>query len=63
MHDGLRGMHPQPARAQRHPSLALWELKQDSELLLQGEPAEGVNDVHFHPVEPRALRATLALTD
>jgi hypothetical protein len=29
---------------------------------LQGEPAGGVNDVHFHPVEPRALRATLALT-
>jgi outer membrane receptor protein involved in Fe transport len=29
---------------------------------LQGEPAEGVNDVHFHPVELRALRATLAWT-
>jgi hypothetical protein len=29
---------------------------------LQGEPATGVSDVHFHPVEPRALRATLALT-
>jgi outer membrane receptor protein involved in Fe transport len=29
---------------------------------VQGEPAEGVNDVHFHPVEPRALRASLALT-
>jgi outer membrane receptor protein involved in Fe transport len=29
---------------------------------LQGEPAAGVSDVHFHPVEPRALRATLALT-
>jgi hypothetical protein len=29
---------------------------------LQGEPAGGVSDVHFHPVEPRALRATLALT-
>ena len=29
---------------------------------LQGEPAGGVNDVHFHPVEPRALRATVALT-
>ena len=28
---------------------------------LQGEPAGGVSDVHFHPVEPRALRATLAL--
>ena len=29
---------------------------------LPGEPAGGVNDVHFHPVEPRALRATLALS-
>ena len=29
---------------------------------LPGEPAGGVSDVHFHPVEPRALRATLALT-
>ena len=29
---------------------------------LQGEPPEGVEDVHFHPVESRALRATLALT-
>ena len=28
---------------------------------LPGEPAGGVNDVHFHPVEPRAVRATLAL--
>ncbi len=26
---------------------------------LAGEPAEGVNDIHFHPVEPRTLRATL----
>jgi outer membrane receptor protein involved in Fe transport len=29
---------------------------------LQGEPAQGVNDIHFHPVESRALRATLAVT-
>jgi outer membrane receptor protein involved in Fe transport len=29
---------------------------------LQGEPAQGVDDVHFHPVESRALRATLAAT-
>jgi hypothetical protein len=27
---------------------------------LQGEPAEGVDDVHFHPVEPRQIRAMLA---
>ena len=26
---------------------------------LAGEPAAGVNDVHFHPVEPRLLRASL----
>jgi hypothetical protein len=26
---------------------------------LRGEPAGGVNDVHFHPVEPRQLRASL----
>ena len=26
---------------------------------LQGEPAEGVNDIHFHPVEPRSFRVTL----
>ncbi|MES2100379.1 MAG: TonB-dependent receptor [Pseudomonadota bacterium] len=26
---------------------------------LQGEPAEGVNDIHFHPVEPRSLRVSL----
>jgi outer membrane receptor protein involved in Fe transport len=29
---------------------------------LQGEPAAGINDIHFHPVESRALRASLALT-
>ncbi|HKA44045.1 MAG TPA: TonB-dependent receptor [Burkholderiales bacterium] len=28
---------------------------------LPGEPAGGVNDVHFHPVESRALRATLSV--
>lgn len=27
---------------------------------LPGEPAEGVADLHFHPVEPRAVRVTLA---
>jgi len=26
---------------------------------LRGEPADGVDDVHFHPVEPRTVRATL----
>jgi outer membrane receptor protein involved in Fe transport len=26
---------------------------------LRGEPAEGVNDIHFHPVEPRSLRLSL----
>ncbi|MET0265003.1 MAG: TonB-dependent receptor plug domain-containing protein [Duganella sp.] len=26
---------------------------------LAGEPAEGVSDVHFHPVEPRTVRLTL----
>lgn len=29
---------------------------------LPGEPAAGVNDVHFHPVEPFALRLTAAAT-
>ena len=26
---------------------------------LQGEPLAGVEDVHFHPVEPRRIRASL----
>ena len=26
---------------------------------LKGEPVDGVNDVHFHPVEPRQVRAGL----
>ena len=26
---------------------------------LQGEPAEGVNDIHFHPVEPRTARVSV----
>ncbi|HTS84831.1 MAG TPA: TonB-dependent receptor, partial [Usitatibacter sp.] len=26
---------------------------------LPGEPAEGVNDIHFHPVEPRTFRLTV----
>jgi outer membrane receptor protein involved in Fe transport len=26
---------------------------------LRGEPADGVNDIHFHPVEPRSARLTL----
>ncbi len=29
---------------------------------LAGEPVAGVNDLHFHPVEPRTLRATLQLS-
>jgi len=29
---------------------------------LPGEPVNGVDDVHFHPVESRAVRATLALS-
>ncbi len=27
---------------------------------LNGEPAQGVDDVHFHPVEPRSVRLTVA---
>ena len=27
---------------------------------LRGEPAEGVGDIHFHPVEPAAFRVTLS---
>ena len=27
---------------------------------LKGEPAAGIADVHFHPVEPRRVRLTLA---
>jgi hypothetical protein len=27
---------------------------------LRGEPAEGVNDIHFHPAEPRNFRLSLA---
>ena len=26
---------------------------------LPGEPAEGVEDIHFHPLEPRTVRATI----
>ena len=26
---------------------------------LKGEPVEGVNDIHFHPVEPRSMRLSL----
>jgi hypothetical protein len=26
---------------------------------LQGEPAAGVDDVHFHPIEPRQVRVSL----
>ena len=29
---------------------------------LRGEPAEGIEDIHFHPVEPRSVRLTLART-
>jgi len=28
---------------------------------LPGEPAAGVNDIHFHPVEPRSFRVNLAM--
>ena len=28
---------------------------------LPGEPASGVEDVHFHPVEPRAVRAGIKI--
>jgi len=28
---------------------------------LQGEPSEGVEDLHFHPVEPRTVRVTFNL--
>ena len=27
---------------------------------LPGEPAAGVDDLHFHPVEPRSVRVSLA---
>jgi hypothetical protein len=26
---------------------------------LPGEPAEGVEDIHFHPIEPRQVRVSL----
>ena len=26
---------------------------------LPGEPLQGVDDIHFHPVEPRSVRVTL----
>ena len=29
---------------------------------LKGEPIGGVDDIHFHPVEPRSFRLTLAAT-
>ena len=28
---------------------------------LRGEPTRGVNDIHFHPVEPRSVRLTLSV--
>lgn len=28
---------------------------------LEGEPTEGVEDVHFHPLEPRSIRASVTL--
>ncbi|MEZ5558694.1 MAG: TonB-dependent receptor [Pseudomonadales bacterium] len=28
---------------------------------LDGEPAQGVEDIHFHPLEPRTVRASVAL--
>ncbi|MEJ7746834.1 MAG: hypothetical protein WKF61_08795 [Luteimonas sp.] len=27
---------------------------------LAGEPEEGIEDIHFHPFEPRALRLSLS---
>ena len=29
---------------------------------MTGEAAEGVDDIHYHPVEPRTLRLTLRAT-
>jgi len=29
---------------------------------LPGEPAAGVDDIHFHPVEPRTVRAGLKIS-
>ena len=29
---------------------------------LSGEPAAGVDDIHFHPVEPRSARVTVSLS-
>ena len=29
---------------------------------LKGEPAAGVDDIHFHPVEPRSVRVTLVMS-
>jgi hypothetical protein len=29
---------------------------------LQGEPTDGVADLHTHPIEPRAVRLTLSKT-
>jgi hypothetical protein len=26
---------------------------------LRGEPTEGIDDVHFHPAEPRQVRASI----
>ena len=28
---------------------------------LDGEPAAGIEDVHFHPLEPRSVRASLTM--
>lgn len=28
---------------------------------LEGEPAEGIEDIHFHPLEPRSIRGTVTL--
>ena len=28
---------------------------------LPGEPAAGVNDIHFHPIESRSFRVSLAV--
>ena len=42
-----------------HP-MAYHRRRLDALRILRGEPAGGVADLHLHPVEPRALRLTLA---
>ena len=35
------------------------DIDYDDASRLNGEPADGINDIHFHPVEPRRLRVTV----